>query len=492
MTNHLHHGPHAKGSSLHHPQRLADGDPDAPADPAASAQDPGGHDADAPTQAPVTLHVDSSGEAVRQPGAGHAEHAAAYGGDGALPSADAAGINAGATQPAPMTVSDLITIRYSSDVRVDSLQGSPVAWNYLLPQRNVLYYTFDAGDGTPIAATAGEPVTPFNAMQKDAARHILADASALTGISFVEVAAGAQADIAFANANLGGTQSAICNSGYSYSYAADKTLTAVSAYAHVLVDDVAAASYNLVPTPGGAGYEVLLHEIGHALGLGHPFEGSRALPAAQDNTDNTVMSYTDVDGYKSTFQPYDKLALDWIYGGDGLGGQRGYNSAHGVSFAPAPNDAPVATDAFLAGSAGQPAFGIFAATDANGDRLTFTIVADPSHGSVVLGDDGLYAYVPAAGYEGTDSFSFVANDGRALSNVGTIHLAFAAGQEPPNADAGPVEAASAHEAAIPPQADAGATPAYGDTAGAGIVALGYEPVFDPAFQMPAIELVGSG
>ena len=50
--------------------------------------------------------------------------------------------------------------------------------------------------------------------------------------------------------------------------------------------------------PGGGGYEVLLHEIGHAMGLKHPFAelvGDAVLPAALDNTGFTVMSYTRID-----------------------------------------------------------------------------------------------------------------------------------------------------------------------------------------------------
>ncbi len=39
-------------------------------------------------------------------------------------------------------------------------------------------------------------------------------------------------------------------------------------------------------------YETFLHELGHALGLKHPFEGT-ALPAEFDNTRYTIMSYTE-------------------------------------------------------------------------------------------------------------------------------------------------------------------------------------------------------
>jgi len=44
-------------------------------------------------------------------------------------------------------------------------------------------------------------------------------------------------------------------------------------------------------SPGSVGYEALIHEIGHTLGLKHPFE-SPALPTQYDSTDYTVMSYT--------------------------------------------------------------------------------------------------------------------------------------------------------------------------------------------------------
>jgi hypothetical protein len=45
---------------------------------------------------------------------------------------------------------------------------------------------------------------------------------------------------------------------------------------------------------GSYNFESLIHELGHALGLKHPFEDSPTLPASMDNGLYTVMSYTDV------------------------------------------------------------------------------------------------------------------------------------------------------------------------------------------------------
>ena len=70
---------------------------------------------------------------------------------------------------------------------------------------------------------------------------------------------------------------------------------------------------------GTYGALTLIHEIGHALGLKHPFAGkdnvTPYLPTAENKTLWTLMSYeTSSDQYSFNFSPLDIAALQYIYG----------------------------------------------------------------------------------------------------------------------------------------------------------------------------------
>ena len=81
-----------------------------------------------------------------------------------------------------------------------------------------------------------------------------------------------------------------------------------------------------------------------------------------------------------------------------------------------PNQPPVAADdAFSVIAGGQlsvPAPGILANdTDPEGDPLSTDPLTDVTHGTLSLYADGGFDYVPAAGFVGTDSFTYAADDG---------------------------------------------------------------------------------
>src|SRR5699024_6588219 len=68
--------------------------------------------------------------------------------------------------------------------------------------------------------------------------------------------------------------------------------------------------------------------------------------------------------------------------------------------------------------------GTLKASDPDDDELVFSIVDGPTHGSVTLDDAGTggYTYTPADDYVGSDSFTFIVNDGQKDSNVATVSI----------------------------------------------------------------------
>jgi len=76
------------------------------------------------------------------------------------------------------------------------------------------------------------------------------------------------------------------------------------------------------------------------------------------------------------------------------------------------NVPPVAQAASVTIQEDQPWTGILQATDADSDQLTYSLVAGGSFGAVVIdAATGAYSYSPNTNAHGTDTFSFVANDG---------------------------------------------------------------------------------
>ena len=76
---------------------------------------------------------------------------------------------------------------------------------------------------------------------------------------------------------------------------------------------------------GTRNFKILMHEIGHGLGLKHPFEGDVVLSSNLNNGLNTIMSYTDIKNvysnegniyniYQESPMVFDIAAIQYIYG----------------------------------------------------------------------------------------------------------------------------------------------------------------------------------
>ncbi|BAU44230.1 Ig-like domain-containing protein [Leptolyngbya sp. O-77] len=88
------------------------------------------------------------------------------------------------------------------------------------------------------------------------------------------------------------------------------------------------------------------------------------------------------------------------------------------------NDAPVANAATLTTRTGKTEVSVLTATDVEGDPLSFSIVSAPAHGTVTITNalTGEYTYTANAGFSGSDSFTFRANDGTDDSAPATVNI----------------------------------------------------------------------
>lgn len=73
-------------------------------------------------------------------------------------------------------------------------------------------------------------------------------------------------------------------------------------------------------------------------------------------------------------------------------------------------------------------------TDPNGDPLTVSITAAPSNGTVVVHPDQTVTYTPAAGFEGSDGFTYRISDGHGGTDTATVTVTVANDPPTPTAD----------------------------------------------------------
>ena len=87
-----------------------------------------------------------------------------------------------------------------------------------------------------------------------------------------------------------------------------------------------------------------------------------------------------------------------------------------------PEDTPVTTDVVANDS------------DVDGDSLTAVLDTTTSNGTLTLNSDGSFTYAPNSNFNGTDTFTYHANDGTAASNVATVTITVRPVNDPPVAN----------------------------------------------------------
>ncbi|RZL59344.1 MAG: tandem-95 repeat protein, partial [Variovorax sp.] len=126
---------------------------------------------------------------------------------------------------------------------------------------------------------------------------------------------------------------------------------------------------------------------------------------------------------------------------DGHGGKT--TSTVTVNVTPV-NDAPISTDPNAGLEPGDPGYqdgqtfdpqtgnygimtpedtpfvGKVVGSDPDGDDLTYTKGSDPTHGTLVVNEDGTYTYTPGKDFNGTDEFTVVVDDGHGGKTTSTV------------------------------------------------------------------------
>ncbi len=144
----------------------------------------------------------------------------------------------------------------------------------------------------------------LTAAQRNTARDAFDLWADISGLHFVEVSAG-EGDIRFGNYDftlIGEDQSA------AFAFYPGRDLS----FGGSLAQDIGGDVFINDTEVNNSSIDLLAHEIGHAIGFDHPFEGTNTLAANLDNTSNTIMSYTGPES--GQLGQFDLDAAQFLYG----------------------------------------------------------------------------------------------------------------------------------------------------------------------------------
>lgn len=201
-----------------------------------------------------------------------------------------------------MTVAtDYTAILYSAD-------GEPsLAWNGITRQGQAVIVTYSFVQGGDLATWeadtpyANNGYTALTEAQRTNVRDAMALYEAAAGIVFVEVASG-QGMI-----NVMNTDGSGWGGWADVAYSTDHYTGA----GELVIDS--SGNYD----EGSYGFQTILHELGHAMGLQHPWEGDVTLDPAIDDQWHTVMTYNSSWPSTAVLGSLDVAAMAVQYGAAG-------------------------------------------------------------------------------------------------------------------------------------------------------------------------------
>lgn len=172
--------------------------------------------------------------------------------------------------------------------------GTGAALTFSFPWTTSSTATFAGYDGasySDLHEDAAASRHGLDQVQRQGVRDALAQWSAVSNLAFsqVEDTAASVGDLRFAWTSAGSSLGAV---GSIWGWATFPNAWWPSA-GDVWISTNGPAAVQTDWGRGSANFSSLLHEVGHAVGLKHPFEGSPTLSAGLDSTQYSVMSYTD-------------------------------------------------------------------------------------------------------------------------------------------------------------------------------------------------------
>jgi hypothetical protein len=231
------------------------------------------------------------------------------------------------------------------------------SYNYQLPAQTSINYSFDSS--AAVAAPDNIGVSTMDAGQQSGVVQMLNYVSSVTGITFTNTTGNSSApvDLFFGySGDFNYGWYGVDYNNVTYGQDASGNINSLDIHDSILLNP----NYDFLNSTGlgSVGYDVLLHEIGHALGLKNAEDGPNVLSGQYDSPDQTIMTQAIVldPGEQQTFGQFGTLdiqALNWLYGGDGLLGTYGLTTdANGNPKAGGFNPAlPGSTTAGAAGTA---------------------------------------------------------------------------------------------------------------------------------------------